>query len=140
MRSMCRLLTRRPLSLTMDSTVKQGGWADPANLTVIALETRGIRGPRARAMRAITCLTSSIGRSTREGVQDVRARFARQVGPNHAADPIITRYDPDRPYQMQMVAILRRDIHQWAIPGGMVDMGECVSVTVKREFTEEAGD
>ena len=60
-------------------------------------------------------------------------------GPNHAADPIITRYDPDRPYQMQMVAILRRDIHQWAIPGGMVDMGECVSVTVKREFTEEAG-
>ena len=38
-----------------------------------------------------------------------------------------------------MVAIQRTDTGQWAIPGGMVDPGESVSVTVKREFTEEAG-
>ena len=27
---------------------------------------------------------------------------------------------------------------EWAIPGGMVDAGETVSATLKREFTEEA--
>ena len=60
-------------------------------------------------------------------------------GPNHAADPIVTRYDPARPQQIQMVAIKRGDTGEWAIPGGMVDPGESVSVTVKREFKEEAG-
>lgn len=37
-----------------------------------------------------------------------------------------------------MVAIQRSDNKLWAIPGGMVDPGENVSVTLKREFTEEA--
>ena len=37
-----------------------------------------------------------------------------------------------------MVAIKRRDTGQWAIPGGMVDAGEKTSMTVKREFMEEA--
>lgn len=34
--------------------------------------------------------------------------------------------------------IERHDCGEWAIPGGMVDPGEKVSVTLKREFTEEA--
>ncbi|GAB0089993.1 ADP-ribose pyrophosphatase, mitochondrial [Sergentomyia squamirostris] len=70
-------------------------------------------------------------------------------GPNHAADPIVTQWKRDdngdvvkdsstgRPL-LQMCAILRRDCAEWAIPGGMVDPGEKVSVTLKREFTEEA--
>lgn len=37
-----------------------------------------------------------------------------------------------------MVAIERVDNQEWAIPGGMVDPGEKVSETVKREFMEEA--
>ena len=60
-------------------------------------------------------------------------------GPNHAADPIVTRWNPEKPKQLQMVAIKRKDTGDWAIPGGMVDEGEKVSVTLKREFTEEAG-
>ena len=81
-------------------------------------------------------------------------------GPNHAADPIVTRYDPvrdlhqpsaesrdpvsdsepepgldpiqtqARPRTLQMVAIQRRDTGEWAIPGGMVNVGETVSQTV----------
>lgn len=39
-----------------------------------------------------------------------------------------------------MVTILRSDNKLWAIPGGMVDPGEKVSNTLKREFMEEALD
>lgn len=37
-----------------------------------------------------------------------------------------------------MVTIQRHDNKKWAIPGGMVDPGEKVSTTLKREFMEEA--
>lgn len=72
-------------------------------------------------------------------------------GPNHAADPVVTRWkrdsngeivkneDSGKPI-LQFVSIQRRDTKEWAIPGGMVDPGEVVSETVKREFMEEAMD
>ncbi|XP_066991481.2 ADP-ribose pyrophosphatase, mitochondrial [Anabrus simplex] len=70
-------------------------------------------------------------------------------GPNHAADPIVTRWkrnnisDPELHPEsnkaiLQFVAIQRRDTGEWAIPGGMVDPGEVVTATLKREFLEEA--
>ncbi|XP_043956852.1 ADP-ribose pyrophosphatase, mitochondrial [Gambusia affinis] len=70
-------------------------------------------------------------------------------GPNHAADPIVTRWKVDasgakihhsaseKPI-LQFVSIKRRDCGEWAIPGGMVDPGEQVSLTLQREFSEEA--
>lgn len=69
-------------------------------------------------------------------------------GPNHAADPIVTRWlyedgkivkdmSSNKPV-LQFVAIMRADSYEWAIPGGMVDAGERVSLTLKREFGEEA--
>ncbi|TRY68746.1 hypothetical protein TCAL_02495 [Tigriopus californicus] len=72
-------------------------------------------------------------------------------GPNHAADPVVTRWHRDSDGQrrihpdsqkpvLQFVAIQRRDTGEWATPGGMVDPGELVSETVKREFMEEAMD
>lgn len=70
-------------------------------------------------------------------------------GPNHAADPIVTRWkrneagtilkhSSSKKPILQFVAILRLHDDEWAIPGGMVDPGENVSVTLKREFSEEA--
>ncbi|KAK5978766.1 putative nudix hydrolase 6 [Trichostrongylus colubriformis] len=56
-------------------------------------------------------------------------------GPNHAADPLVTRIKEGK---LQFVAIQRSDTGEWAIPGGMVEAGEQVSETLKREFTEEA--
>ncbi|CAF0888397.1 unnamed protein product [Brachionus calyciflorus] len=70
-------------------------------------------------------------------------------GPNHAADPIVTRWKMNtdgtisqdkntlKPI-LQFVAIQRKDTGEWAIPGGMCDPGEKVSITLKREFMEEA--
>uniref|UniRef100_A0A0K0E9K0 Nudix hydrolase domain-containing protein n=1 Tax=Strongyloides stercoralis TaxID=6248 RepID=A0A0K0E9K0_STRER len=55
-------------------------------------------------------------------------------GPNHAADPIVTRIIDNK---LQFVGIQRKDTGEWAIPGGMVDKGENVSKTLLREFTEE---
>jgi len=71
-------------------------------------------------------------------------------GPNHAADPIVTRWKRDEKGQivrhsgegkkaiLEFVSIQRGDTHEWAIPGGMVDANEEVSLTLKREFNEEA--
>ncbi|KAF5290492.1 hypothetical protein FQA39_LY03596 [Lamprigera yunnana] len=70
-------------------------------------------------------------------------------GPNHAADPVVTRWklsddgrremDPTTNlYVLQFCAIQRKDSGEWALPGGMVDPGEQVGVTLQREFLEEA--
>ncbi len=60
-----------------------------------------------------------------------------RFGPNHAADPIITRFNFWN-FQIEFIGVLRNDTNEWAIPGGMVDPGEKVTATLKREFTEEA--
>jgi ADP-ribose pyrophosphatase len=58
-----------------------------------------------------------------------------RYGPNHAADPIVTRFHKGR---LQVVLVRRRDTDELAFPGGMVDPGSTVSRTLKGEFTEEA--
>ncbi|MGE5657869.1 MAG: NUDIX domain-containing protein [Actinomycetota bacterium] len=39
----------------------------------------------------------------------------------------------------KIVLIRRRDNGRWALPGGMVDWGEDIPTTVKRELAEETG-
>lgn len=56
-------------------------------------------------------------------------------GPNYAADPIVTRFNNG---VLEMAAIQRTDTKEWAIPGGMVNKGDTVSETLKKEFNEEA--
>ncbi|CAF2972246.1 unnamed protein product [Rotaria sp. Silwood2] len=69
-------------------------------------------------------------------------------GPNHAADPIVTRWKRDENGQiiihpstrkpiLQFVCIRRKDTNELAIPGGMVDKKEKVTDTLQREFQEE---
>ncbi len=71
-----------------------------------------------------------------------------RFGPNHAADPVVTKWarnqdgsikfdDKGIPILM-FVAIKRKDNGQWAIPGGMVEAGDTVSLTLRKEFGEEA--
>ena len=39
---------------------------------------------------------------------------------------------------LECIFIQRRDNHEWAIPGGMVEPGTVVSMTLIKEFREEA--
>ena len=59
-------------------------------------------------------------------------------GPNHAADPIVTRWDPDYPdgEVLQVVAVHRKDTDEWALPGGLVDAYEPPLAQVLREFND----
>lgn len=70
-------------------------------------------------------------------------------GPNHAADPIVSRWkrascgEPVKDKVsgkdiLQICIIQRQDCGEFALPGGMVDAGEAISQTLKREFREEA--
>jgi ADP-ribose pyrophosphatase len=72
-----------------------------------------------------------------------------RYGPNHAADPIVSTWKRDQNGQimkhsdsqkpiLRILCIQRGDTGEIALPGGMVDPGEQVSVTLKREFIEEA--
>lgn len=65
-------------------------------------------------------------------------RVLGKWGPNHAADPVIIRRNPETGVH-EMLAIQRKDTGQWAIPGGMVDEGERISGTLARELEEETG-
>lgn len=63
-------------------------------------------------------------------------------GPNHAGDPVVTRWAKDEQNEkrkvLEIILISRKDSGELALPGGMVDPGEHVSVAIKREFVEEA--
>lgn len=124
-----------PAVLSNDCSVVANGWADPAQFTPDLVANRvsnalGINGkvptdPKTGRPR------NPLGRTGLEG-----RGLLGKYGPNYAADPLVTRFDPSTG-QLQMVVIQRADTLQWAIPGGMVDQGEQVSLTLKREFVEE---
>lgn len=58
-----------------------------------------------------------------------------KFGPQHAADPVVTRYINNR---LHFLAVLRSDVNEYAIPGGFIDAGEKYPATLKREFEEES--
>ena len=122
-----------PHVLANDRTLLPGGWADPSDPSLIAASEWQTR-------------CSYEGPVQFDGAKPINPRgrtgigergYLGKWGPNHAADPIVTRFEPTSG-NLQVVAIVRRDTGVVALPGGMVDAGELVTDTVKREFTEEA--
>ena len=51
-----------------------------------------------------------------------------RYGPNHAADPIVTRFSPVTG-DLEVVVVVRSDCDMIALPGGMVNPGEMLDVT-----------
>ena len=112
------------------------GWADPPDVKRAGLDQRVSYAANGQAT-AVLLDGDGMPRNP-AGRTGLRGRgLLGKWGPNQAADPIVTRYDPQT-QKLQMVAIRRKDTGEWAIPGGMVDDGEVVSATLRREFEEEA--
>lgn len=127
-----------------DRTKNPKGWADP-NLDDSNLSSEWRAKILSRKTNAVERDGKiAVGRdgrpiNLRAGRTGIRGRgMLGKWGPNYAADPLVTRFHPVSG-ELQMVAIERGDMRgTWAIPGGMVEEGEEVSATLKREFTEEA--
>ena len=129
----------RPNEFTDASVLTKGvteGWADPPTPqqvtdlkqrksyeAPISFDAAGMpRNPRGR--------TGLCGRG-----------LLGQWGPNHAADPIVTRYNPQTG-KLQLVAVRREDTGQFAVPGGISKTpGDMWNNKMRSEFkTEVAQD
>jgi hypothetical protein len=112
-------------------------WADPPDISRAGLSGRisyaGDGKPKPLTLDAAGLPRNPAGRTGIDG-----RGLLGKWGPNHAADPIVTRDDPTSG-RLQVVVIRRKDTSTWALPGGMVDGGEAVSRAVRREFKKEAG-
>ncbi|KAM9678694.1 ADP-ribose pyrophosphatase, mitochondrial isoform 2-T2 [Trichechus inunguis] len=76
-----------------------------------------------------------VERKSQNGLYEIengRPRWKRDSSGNKITHPVSGKNI------LQFVAIQRKDCGEWAIPGGMVDPGEKISATLKREFGEEA--
>lgn len=121
--------------LDNDSNLKKGGWADPEDYP---------SDPDFKANTKKSFLGElkfdENGRPLNPmGETGINGRgWLGKWGVNLAADPIITRENPQSGNR-EMLAIRRKDNGMWAVPGGMVDDGDSVSTTLEKEFREEAG-
>lgn len=126
-----------PVEYTHESVLAEPPWADAVDAKDVAeLPTR------ASFEGALVFAPADKGRprNPRGRTGTTGRGLLGKWGPNHAADPIVVRVKPGSKGEYEMVAIKRNDTGEWAIPGGMVDPGEHVSLTLRREFTEEAGN
>lgn len=119
-----------------DETKKKGGWADPMDVSLVK-NMEGRTSYETGKLKIDPESQKPLNPRGRTGM--VNRGLLGKYGPNFAADPVVTRINPKNK-KIQMVAIKRKDNGEWAIPGGMVDAGEPVSVTLKREFKEEAAN
>lgn len=128
-----------PVNFTHSKVVDAiGKWADKEwtslNDTEKALVLNRITYANGKKQRLRHILHKGLPRNPR-GRTGMKGRgLLGKHGPNHAADPIVTRYYNGK---LQMVVIKRRDTGELAIPGGMTE-GQSVPATLKKEFLEEA--
>jgi ADP-ribose pyrophosphatase len=129
-----------PDDFTTDHVLNEGtvqGWADPRTPpTDLKQQRKSYEAP----------IAFNGGRPLNpRGRTGVRGRgLLGKWGPNHAADPIVTRYHPQTG-KLQFVAVRREDTTHFAVPGGMVDSPgkkwyEKMHSSFKKEMTDEMKD
>lgn len=132
-----RRFTGAGVEANTSSATNPKGWADPTDPNALREEMKKRKSFEGELF--FDAHGRPVNPRGRTGICD-RGMLGKW-GPNHAADPIVTRWKPGAiPQVLQVVSIRRGDTGIWALPGGMVDAGENVSVTVRREFEEEAGN
>ena len=129
-----------PDVLLADRTVSPDGWADPA-------DPRKISEPEwaGRFSYEHSSLTFDSVRRPRNpvGRTGVEERGLLECwGPNHRVDPVITRFDPAMPEELQVLAVCqacrsRGGRPEWAICGGVLEPGDRPYAAAKRVFVDE---
>ena len=122
-----------PGEFTDNSVLTKGveeGWADPQK----PQEVTDLR--QRKSYEAPIEIVDGVPLNPR-GRTGLRGRgLLGQWGPNHAADPIVTRYNPQTG-KLQLVAVRREDTGQFAMPGGMSDRpGDTWNRKMRSEFTK----
>lgn len=118
-------------------------WADKEDVTLAEVWGRktcfsGLSLPLATTKDAWACPATSLPLNPWRRTGFIGRGLLGKYGTNQAADSIVMRRNPST-QELEVVLVRRKDTGQWAIPGGMVDEGEVVWKTLKREFKEEAG-
>lgn len=132
-------LTNRPIYTDQTVYDNEGIWADCSSVSYDTLSKRQVWQNDELVPLYKTSIQFNNGKPVTPVLTGITGRgMLGKFGPNHAADPIITRYN-SKTGDLEFVAGLRADTNEelWCIPGGMVDEGESVSLTLKREFKEE---
>ena len=122
-----------------DDSVKnnEGIWADFSNITEEELRERLIWNNNKLVTLDEAKIKFIHGKPETPIKTGIKGRgMLGKFGPNHAADPVVTRVNP-KTQVVEFVAAKRVDTGQYCIPGGMVDPGESRSLTLRREFEEE---
>ncbi|KAH9525249.1 ADP-ribose pyrophosphatase, mitochondrial [Bulinus truncatus] len=139
----------KPVVYTSDSVKKKPVWADD-DCTEKSFSPKWNEVDGKVDRRSFVCkyeLTEEGVPRNPKGRTGIKERGCLgRWGPNHAADPIVTRWKMEGGKPVfkngkrvaQFISIQRKDNGEWALPGGMVDPGEEVSETLRREFGEEA--
>lgn len=109
----------------------QPAWADPSDMK-LALSQRELTSYEPQQLKGAQGEPLNPKGPTGIAGRGLLGKF----GANFAADPIVTRTNPETG-KLEMIAIVREDLNQVAIPGGMCDPGEKVSGTLARELCEE---
>jgi len=124
-----------PKEFTHDSVINKGvadGWADPPTPHEVAADLA-----QRKTYEGPIDFVAGVPRNPR-GRTGLRGRgLLGKWGPNHAADPIVTRFHPQTG-KLQFVALRREDTGQFAVPGGIANNpGDTWTDKVRSEFREE---
>ena len=130
-----------PTEFTADTVLNQGvsqGWADPPTPDEVPdLKQR-------KSYEAPITFVSGKPLNPR-GRTGVSGRgLLGKWGPNHAADPIVTRYHPQTG-KLELVVVRREDTGQFAVPGGISNTpgdkwNQKISSTFRTEVSGLEGD
>ena len=131
-----------PVVLANAENLDSGGkWADDANVDPVCLGKRKtfVNGDETELSGSGVSYDTKRQRFLFPGGRTgIRGRgLLGRYGPNHAADPIVTRFNPVTG-NLEVVVVVRSDCDMIVLPGGMVNPGEDVAKTLYSEFTEEA--
>lgn len=154
--------------IVLKESIKLNGWADnmdPAKIINIISSRKSYTGPINLQKIFLSLINENneyentpVERYVPENPEGRTGMVGRGLlgkwGPNQAADPILLyksslKKDDDNDgdtnetktkTKTKFLGIKRGDTSEWAIPGGMVDYGEAVSLTLRRELEEETGN